>query len=122
MWRVLLIGFLIAHGLVHVAIWTPRYDPETAAFDASHSWLLGDRRTLAQIFAFSAAAILVLAGIALWAHGEWWRPIAIIGLGVSTVLLLLYFIPWYLPILTVNVALIIGLVWFDWPAASTVGA
>ncbi len=122
MWRVLLIGFLIAHGLVHVAIWTPRYDPEKAAFDASHSWLLGDQRTLARILAFSAAGILVLAGIALWAHGEWWRPTAVIGLSVSTVLLLLYFIAWYLPILSVNAALIVGIVWFDWPAASTVGA
>jgi len=122
MWRVLLIGFLIAHGLVHVAIWTPRYDPEKAAFDASHSWLLGDQRTLARILAFSAAGILVLAGIALWAHGEWWRPTAVVGLSVSTVLLLLYFIAWYLPILSVNAALIVGIVWFDWPAASTVGA
>jgi hypothetical protein len=26
--RWLLIGFLIAHGLVHVAIWTPKFDPE----------------------------------------------------------------------------------------------
>jgi hypothetical protein len=122
MWRVLLIGFLIAHGLVHVAIWTPRYDPEKAAFDASHSWLLGDQRTLARILAFSAAGILVLAGIALWAHGEWWRPTAVVGLSVSTVLLLLYFIAWYLPILSVNAALIVGIVWFDWPAVSTVGA
>ena len=122
MWRVLLIAFLIAHGLVHVAIWTPRYDPEKAPFDASHSWLLGDQRTLAQILAFSAAALLVLAGIALWAHGEWWRPTAVIGLAVSTVLLLLYFTAWYIPILIVNLALIAGIVWFVWPSASTVGA
>ena len=38
MLRWLLIGFLIAHGLVHVAIWVPRYDPEKVPFDASHSW------------------------------------------------------------------------------------
>jgi hypothetical protein len=67
--RWLLIGFLIAHGLVHVAIWTPRYDPAKAAFDASHSWLIGEQRPLSQVFAFTAAALLVLAGIALWAHG-----------------------------------------------------
>jgi hypothetical protein len=83
---------------------------------------LGDQRTLAQILAFSAAALLVLAGIALWAHGEWWRPTAVIGLAVSTVLLLLYFTAWYIPILIVNLALIAGIVWFVWPSASTVGA
>jgi hypothetical protein len=84
--RWLLIVFLIAHGLVHVAIWAPKYDPEKAAFDASHSWLVGDQRLLAQVLAFTAAAILVLAGAALWTHGGWWRPTAVVGLSVSSVL------------------------------------
>jgi hypothetical protein len=88
MLRILLIGFLIAHGGVHVAIWAPKYDPDKAPFDASHSWLLGSQRLLAQVLAFVAAALLVLAGIALWAHGGWWRPTAVAGLSVSTVLLL----------------------------------
>lgn len=73
MLRVLLIGFLIAHGLVHVAIWGPKYDPAKGSFDASHSWLIGNQRPLAQVLAFAAAAILILAGIALWSHGEWRR-------------------------------------------------
>jgi len=120
--RWLLIVFLIAHGLVHVAIWTPKYDREKAAFDASHSWLIGDQRLLAQVFAFTAAALLVLAGIALWAYGGWWRPTAVVGLSVSTVLLLLYFTPWYLFILAVNIALIVGIAFMDWPAKTTVGA
>jgi hypothetical protein len=120
--RWLLIGFLVAHGLVHVAIWAPKYDPEKAAFDASHSWLIGDQRPLALVLAFAAAAILVVAGIALWAHGEWWRPTAVVGLSVSTVLLLLYFTPWYLIILPVNVALIVGIAFMEWPSKTTVGA
>jgi hypothetical protein len=122
MLRWLLIGFLIAHGLVHVAIWAPKYDPEKAAFDASHSWLIGDQRPLALVLAFAAAAILVVAGIALWAHGGWWRPTAVVGLSVSTILLLLYFTPWYLIILPVNIALIVGIASMDWPAKTTVGA
>ena len=120
--RVLLGLFFIAHGLVHVAIWAPKYDPEKAAFDASHSWLLGDRRPLARFLAFAAAAILIVAGIALLAQGGWWRPTAMVGLSVSTVLLLVYFTPWYLFILAVNIALIVGIAWLDWPAKSTVGA
>jgi uncharacterized membrane protein YphA (DoxX/SURF4 family) len=67
--RVLLGLFFIAHGLVHVAIWAPKYDPEKVPFDASHSWLLGDRRLLARVLAFAAAAILVVVGIALLAQG-----------------------------------------------------
>jgi uncharacterized membrane protein YphA (DoxX/SURF4 family) len=85
--RVLLSVFFIAHGLVHVAIWTPKYDPETLPFDAAHSWLLGDQRPLARVLAFLAAAILIVAGIALLAQGGWWRPTAVVGLSVSTALL-----------------------------------
>jgi uncharacterized membrane protein YphA (DoxX/SURF4 family) len=122
MLRWLLIGFLIAHGLVHVALWTPRYEPEKSPFDPSHSWLIGDRRPLAQGLAFGAAALLVVAGIALLAHGGWWRPTAVVGLSVSTVLLFLYFNPWYLFILAVNVALIWGIAFMGWPSTATVGA
>jgi len=42
-------------------------------WDASHSWLIGDQRPLARALAFAAAALLMLAGIALWTHGGWWR-------------------------------------------------
>ena len=122
MLRWLLIAFLIAHGLVHVAIWAPKYDPEKVPFDASHSWLIGDERRLAQVLAFAAAALLVLAGIVLWSQGGWWRPTAVLGLSASTILLLLYFNPWYLFILPVNIALIVGIAFMEWPAETTVGA
>ena len=120
--RVLLGLFFIAHGLVHVAIWAPKYDPAKVPFDASRSWLLGEQRPLARVLAFAAAAVLVVAGVALLAQGGWWRPAAVVGLGVSTVLLLVYFTLWYLFILAVNLALIVGIAWLDWPATSTVGA
>jgi hypothetical protein len=122
MLRWLLIAFFIAHGFIHVAIWAPKYHPEKAPFDPSHSWLFGDQRALAQALAFVAAALLVLAGIALWAHGGWWRPAAVAGLSVSTVLLLVYFSGWYLFILVVNIALIVGIAFMAWPAKTTVGA
>jgi hypothetical protein len=122
MLRLLLIGFLIAHGLVHVALWAPKYDPETAPFDPSHSWLLGDQRSLARVLAFVAAALLVVAGVGLAVHGEWWRQTAVIGMSVSSALLLLYFNAWYLFILAVNTALIVGIAFMDWPSKSTLGA
>jgi hypothetical protein len=120
--RVLLSVFFIAHGLVHVAIWAPNYDPKKAPFDASHSWLLGDQRPLARVLAFLAAAILIVAGIALLVQGGWWRPTVVVGLSVSTALLLLYVNRWYLFILAVNLALIVGIAGMGWPSKSTVGA
>ena len=122
MLRLVLIGFLIAHGLVHVALWAPKFDPEAAPFDPSHSWLLGDQRSLARILAFVAAALLVFAGVGLAVHGEWWRPTAVIGLSVSSALLLVYFNAWYLFILAVNIALIVGIAFMGWPSRSTLGA
>jgi hypothetical protein len=120
--RVLLSVFFIAHGLVHVAIWALKYDPEKAPFDASHSWLLGDQRRLARELASLAAAIFIVAGIALLAQGGGGgRPTAVVGLSVSTALLVLYFNRWYLFILAVNLALIVGVAWLDWPSPSTVG-
>jgi hypothetical protein len=77
---------------------------------------------LLRVLAFTAAVILVVAGIALLAQGGWWRPTAVAGLGVSTVLLLVHFTPWYLFILAVNAALIVGIAFMDWPSKTTVGA
>jgi len=122
MLRVVLIFFFIAHGLVHVAIWAPKFDPDKGPFDPSLSWLVGHRGRLARVLAFAAATVLVVAGVALWAGAGWWRPTAVVGLAVSTVLLVVYFNLWYVFILAVNVALIVGIAWMDWPSTSTVGA
>ena len=123
MWRFLFIAFLIAHGGVHVAIWaTPRPKGENAPFDPSHSWLFGSQRSLALVLALAAAALLVAAGLGLWAQAEWWRTVAVIGLITSFGLMVLYFHPWFLFIQAVNAALIVGLLWLDWPSKTMVGA
>jgi hypothetical protein len=122
MWRFLFLAFLVAHGLVHIAVWAPRYNEEKMRFDASHSWLLGDARSLAIALAIASAVILVVAGFALWAQADWWRPATVLGLAVSLTVIVLYFNPWYLFITAVNVGLIAGIVWLSWPTKSMVGA
>ena len=91
-------------------------------FDASHSWLLGNQRALSVILALAAAALLLTAGVGLMAHGEWWRPIAVSGLAVSFVLMIVYFHPWFLLAEALNAALIVAIVWLDWPSKAMVGA
>ena len=121
MWRVLFILFLIVHAGIHVAIWaTPR--PKDAAFDASHSWLLGNQRALSVGLALAAAAALLFAAIGLMAHAEWWRPVAVSGLGVSFVLMLVFFHPWFLLAEALNAVLIVAIVWLHWPSQAMVGA
>lgn len=123
MWRFVFIGFLIAHGLVHLAIWLmPMPAGQKAPFDPDHSWLLGDRKTVAVLLAVTAAVLLVGAGLGLWATAGWWRGIAVVGLVTSFSLMVAYFTPWYLFIEGVNAALIVGIVWLTWPSKTMVGA
>lgn len=125
MWRFIFIAFLIAHGLVHVAMWVlvPKPAPgKEAPFDSSHSWLLGNQRALAASVAVATAAILVVAGFGLWAHADWWRAAAVIGLTASFVLMVVYFSPWFIFIEAVNAALIASILWLSWPSKQMLGA
>jgi hypothetical protein len=123
MWRLLFIAFLIAHGLVHLAIWLmPKPADEKAPFDPDHSWLIGDQKALAVVLAVTAAALLVGGGLGLWSHAGWWRSVAVVGLATSLGLMVVYFNPWYLFIQAINAALILGIVWLAWPTKTMVGA
>lgn len=121
MWRFLFIAFLIAHGAIHLAIWTMPAT-EDAPFDAARSWLIGNQRTVAMVVAVAASVVLVGAGIGLWAHAEWWRTTALVGLALSFGLMVFFFHPWFIPIEVVNAALIVSLIWLSWPSQTMVGA
>ena len=124
MWRFIFIAFLIAHGLVHVAMWilVPKPAPgKEAPFDASYSWLLGNQRALAATVAAATAAVLVTAGFGLWAHAEWWRAAAVIGLAASFLLMVVFFTPWFIFIEGVNEALVASILWLSWPSKTLVG-
>jgi hypothetical protein len=125
MWRLMFIGFLIAHGLVHLAMWVfvPKPAPgKEAPFDASYSWVLGSQKALAAAVAAATTTILIIAGIGLWAHADWWRAAAVIGLTASFGLMVVYFTPWFIFIEAVNAALIASIVWLSWPSEAMVGA
>ena len=121
MWRILTIAFLIAHGAVHLAVWLSPINPD-APFNPSHSWLVGDQRVVAILFAVVAGALLIVGGEGLWMAEPWWRTLALAGLAASFVLMVLFFRTWFIPIEIMNAALIIALLWLDWPSESLVGA
>jgi hypothetical protein len=125
MWPFIFIAFLIAHGLVHVAMWglVPKPAPDKEApFDASYSWLLGNQRALAATVAAATAVVLVAAGFGLWAHADWWRAAAVVGMAASFLLMVVYFIHWFIFIEGVNAALIGSILWLSWPSETMVGA
>lgn len=125
MWRFLFIAFLFAHGLVHLVMWVLVPKPEAgkeAPFEASYSWLLGSQGGVAAMVALATAAILIVAGIELWAQVDWWRAAAVVGLAASFGLMVVYFNPWFLFIEGVNAALFVSIVWLSWPTKTMVGA
>jgi hypothetical protein len=125
MWRFLFIAFLGAHGLVHLVmwVWVPKSQAgREASFDASYSWLLGSQKGVAATVSLATAAILIVAGIGLWAQADWWRAAAVVGLAASFGLMVVYFNPWFLFIEGVNTALFVSIVWLSWPSKTMVGA
>jgi hypothetical protein len=121
MWRILFIAFLIAHAAIHLAIWLPPLKPD-AAFDPNSSWLVGGQRRLAVTLAVIAAALLASGGVGLWMEGSWWRVITVAGLVTSFLLMVSFFQAWFIPIQVINAALIVALLWLDWPSEAMVGA
>lgn len=97
--------FLIAHGLVHIAVWIPKPQPN-APFDSRHSWLLGERPALVRQLAFTACALFVIAGILVFSDADLGAGVAVAGAAVSLLLVLLTFNPWFLAAIAINVAII----------------
>jgi hypothetical protein len=93
MLRVLVGLFLVAHGLVTFGIWAAPVT-EQAPFNPSHSWLLGDARTLALALAVVAAVAFVATGGGLLAQQDWWAVAGIVAGAVAVALMALYFNPW----------------------------
>ena len=128
MWRLLLGGFFVAHGLVHAAVWAAPTKEGGMPFDPKHSWALSSlgveqgARALAVSLALLATAAFVAVGIGVWAGQEWWRPLAIGSAAGSFALMVLYFHPWLSVGVLLDLGIFAALVWTAWPPASTVGS
>lgn len=101
--------FLIAHGLVHVGVWSPKRQPDVP-FDAVHSWLLGDRPAAFWRLAIAACVLFVAAGILVLADADLGAAIAVAGAAISLLLVVLTFNRWFFAAIAINVGiLVIGL-------------
>jgi hypothetical protein len=93
MLRMLVGLFVVVHGLVTFGIWAAPV-AEKAPFNPSHSWLLGDTRTLAVALAVVAAIAFVVTGGGFLAQQDWWAGAAVAAGAVAVLLMALYFNPW----------------------------
>ncbi|HEU0213619.1 MAG TPA: hypothetical protein VFR13_06025 [Jiangellaceae bacterium] len=120
-WTLVIGMFLIAHGLVHVAMYAPPAASD-APFDPARSWVFGRRlHRLALVLATITALVLVLAGIGLLAHQDWWQAATVVGASASLVFLVLFFHPWLSLGVAINVAMIWVLTQTEWPTSDMLG-
>jgi hypothetical protein len=98
--------FLIAHGLVHAAVWLAPPAPD-APFNPRHSWLIGDATAAARALAVTAGVLLALAGTLLVFDAGSPGAFAVAGAGVSLVLVVLTFNRWFVFAVAINIAIIV---------------
>jgi hypothetical protein len=113
--------FVIAHGLVHLAIWLAP-TPNNPIFDARYSWLfnrLGLTRDFMGKFAAGLALITALAfilgAIFLFFNLGFSKILLILGALLSLVLLTLYLSPWFTVAFLINLGILYLLMIRHWP-------
>ena len=118
MWHWLFIAFLVAHGLVHLAVWLSPVQAADVPFRPDRSWLLGAGHTahctsvalaVAAAAAFLAAAVALMLGLAVW------QPVTVAASVLGLTMSLLYFNPWLLADVALNAGLLSGLLATEWP-------
>jgi NADH:ubiquinone oxidoreductase subunit 6 (subunit J) len=111
-WRFLFIAFLFVHGAIQAA----------QATGGGDSWLLGRQKGISVGLTLAAGALFVVAAVGLWARAEWWRPVTVTGAALSLLFFVVYFNPFILFGMALDVGLIVAIAWLDWPSKSMVGA
>jgi hypothetical protein len=134
MLRVLFGIFIVLHGLVH--LWYVTLSQGLVEFQAEMGWigkswlfspLLGDGATsaLATVPYCLATLGFVVGGIGVFVQQEWWRPVVIGSAAFSAAIIFLFWdgglqmlIEKGLIGFLINVALLVALLIFGWPAAT----
>ncbi len=134
--RYLIAGVLLAHGVGHVMGLMPALRLGKAEGWSSHSWLLtpllgdGAARAVSFVLFFVAMIGFLLAGLGVLGWGvsiDWWRTAALLSAIVSLVALALFwhalvaFFPNKLGAIAVNLAVLVGLLWFQFPTQAAIG-
>ena len=122
----LVVGFLMVHGLLHLAVWLPKPAPQPdkpAPFEPDHSAVLTEahvqQRTvhrLAVWLAATAAVLYGIAGLAVAVGSDWAVPLAVLAGTVGLAIKLLFFHPWLLIGIGLDL-LVLTSALVEWPVA-----
>jgi len=135
--KIIIALFLIAHGLVHAGLAAApnpndsKSKPGAFFTSPERSWLLpqlGLNAAAVQwigiIFVALATLGFVLAGLGVFGVPgltEIWRTVAVVSAVVSLLLLVLFWHPWIIVGILIDIGIIISLVWANWPSAELIG-
>jgi hypothetical protein len=138
MLKTILALFLIAHGLVHAGLAAAPNpsDPDTkpgAFFTSSErSWLLPQLgmsssavKWIGIILVALATLGFVLTGLGIFGVSGLttiWRTVAVISAWGSLLLLILFWHTWLFVGVLIDVAILIALLWANWPSAELIGS
>ncbi len=136
--KLLLAVFLILHGLVHAGLAAAPIPNDTdsnpgAFFTATtRSWLLpslGLNDTAVQWFGIILVVLttlgFVLAGLGVLGvpgFSTAWRTIAVVSAGVSLLLLIVFWHPWLVVGVLIDIGILVALLWLDWPSVELIGS
>jgi hypothetical protein len=104
---------LVAHGLIHLAVWVAPFDPAKTSFNPSHSWLLAGiglesrARPIAIGLSTACAVMFNVAGFAVLGQATWAPSVAIVGAVLSLLLTTAYFHPWLSINAAINAAIVV---------------
>ena len=130
--------FLIAHGLVHAGLAAapnpndPDAKPGAFFTSISRSWLLpqlGLNAAAVQWIGIILVALatlgFVFAGLGVFGIAGLtavWRTVAVVSACVSLLLLALFWHPWLIVGVLIDVGLLIALLWAKWPSVELIGS
>ncbi|MGB5844295.1 MAG: hypothetical protein WBG94_07620 [Anaerolineales bacterium] len=136
--KIIIALFLIAHGLVHAGLAAAPNpnapDAKAGAFFTSpeRSWLLPKLgldasavQWLGIILVALATLGFVLAGLGVFGVPgltEIWRTVAVISAALSLLLLVLFWHPWLIVGVLIDIGVLVSLLWINWPSADLIGS
>jgi hypothetical protein len=120
----LVTAFLLAHGLLHFAIWLPHPDPDSdksPPFAPDHSAVLAKTsvpqstaRGLSVTLAVSAGVGFVLTSLAVAVDAAWAVPMAVLASLLGLGLKALFFNPWLLIGILLDLGVLVGAATWPW--------
>ncbi|MGB3717258.1 MAG: hypothetical protein WA996_22780 [Candidatus Promineifilaceae bacterium] len=134
--RYLIAAILSVHGIGHVTGILAALQLSTLDSWTSRSWLLtgliGDTASRVISFVLFLAALIGFVGAALALLGwllphEWWRSLSIVSALISLAALGLFwnafpsFFPNKIGAIAVDIAVLVGLLWLEWPSEGAIG-